>query len=61
MTRFARSKSRRCARNRFRRILIEQLEDRSLLAAMITVNSVLDTDARDSALTLREAILVSSH
>src|SRR5438105_1730308 len=55
-----RSKSRRRARPRFRRIFVEQLEDRSLLAATITVNSVLDTNSRDSALTLREAILISN-
>lgn len=46
--------------NRYRRILLEQLEDRSLLAATITVNSFLDTDTRDDALTLREAILINN-
>ena len=42
---------------RRRRLFFEPLEERSLLAAVITVNSTLDTDVRDSALTLREAIL----
>jgi parallel beta-helix repeat protein len=39
---------------------LEPLEDRALLAAVITVNSVLDSDARDAFLTLREAISVSN-
>src|SRR5436189_3530700 len=49
---------RTCARSR--RLFFEPLEDRSLLAAVITVNSTLDTDARDSFLTLREAILINN-
>src|SRR5262249_7804125 len=48
------------ARPRFRLAFFEPLEERSLLAAVITVNSVLDTNARDSALTLREAMLISN-
>jgi parallel beta-helix repeat protein len=45
---------------RRRRLFFEPLEDRSLLAAIITVNSVLDTNARDDALTLREAIMINN-
>jgi VCBS repeat-containing protein len=45
---------------RSRRMFFEQLEDRSLLAAMITVTSTADTNARDTVLTLREAILVNN-
>jgi hypothetical protein len=53
--------SRRRPRIRPRRLLrAEQLESRSLLAAVITVNSTLDTDERDTVLTLREAIEVSN-
>src|SRR5262245_31951520 len=53
--------SRRLARvyNR-RRLFLEQLEDRSLLAAVITVNSTADSDTRDTVLTLREAVLVNN-
>src|SRR5262245_46585633 len=43
-----------------RRLFVEPLENRSLLAAVITVNSADDTDARDTVLTLREAIEVSN-
>ena len=43
-----------------RRLFFEPLEERSLLAAVITVNSILDTNVRDSALTLREAILINN-
>src|SRR5262245_48148579 len=46
-------------RKRFR-AGIELLEDRRVLAATITVNSTLDTNARDTELTLREAILISN-
>jgi VCBS repeat-containing protein len=59
MPSFRHKPSHRRARERFRRIVVEQLEDRSLLAATITVNSVLDTNVRDNVLTLREAILIS--
>src|SRR5262245_9836527 len=45
---------------RSRRLLLEPLEDRSLLAAVITVNSTLDTDARDAVLTFREAIEINN-
>lgn len=38
----------------------EQLENRALLAAVITVNSTLDSNVRDNFLTLRESILVSN-
>jgi hypothetical protein len=48
------------APTRSRRLFLEPLEDRLLLAATITVNSTLDTDARDDVLTLREAIEVSN-
>ena len=50
----------RGARRRFMPLQFEQLEDRSLLAAIITINSAGDTNLRDSVLTLREAILVSN-
>jgi len=43
-----------------RRLFLERLEDRSLLAAVITVNSTGDLDFRDQELTLREAILVNN-
>jgi hypothetical protein len=46
-------------RKRFR-AMIEPLEDRRVLAATITVNSTLDTNARDSLITLREAISISN-
>jgi hypothetical protein len=49
-----------CAGVRPRRLRVEALEERSLLAAVMTVNSTLDTDARDAVLTLREAIKVSN-
>jgi hypothetical protein len=45
---------------RFFHPLVEQLEDRRLLAAVITVNSTADTNARDAILTLREAILINN-
>src|SRR4051812_19404677 len=60
MKRSPRNVDRSFAHKRFRRVFMEQLEDRSLLAAMITVNSALDIDARDSMLTLREAIMISN-
>jgi hypothetical protein len=46
-------------RKRFR-ATIEPLEDRRVLAATITVNSTLDTNARDAVITLREAISISN-
>src|SRR4051794_32965174 len=46
-------------RQRFR-AAIEPLEDRRVLAATITVNSTLDTNARDAVITLREAIAISN-
>lgn len=52
--------SRRLGKKRFFRPLVEALEDRCLLAAVITVNSTADTNARDTALTFREAILVNN-
>jgi hypothetical protein len=53
--------SHRCLRIRRRRqLLAEQLESRSLLAAVITVNSALDIGAPDDVLTLREAIEISN-
>src|SRR5262245_4472852 len=45
---------------RQRRLLLEPLEDRALLAAVITVNTTADADTRDALLSLREAILVSN-
>ncbi|HMC11963.1 MAG TPA: hypothetical protein VKH44_11760 [Pirellulaceae bacterium] len=51
---------RRKARCRFYQPLVEQFEDRSLLSAIITVNSNADSDDRDSMLTLREAIEISN-
>ncbi|HEY2413883.1 MAG TPA: dockerin type I domain-containing protein [Pirellulaceae bacterium] len=45
---------------RCRRLIVETLETRTLLAATITVNSALDNDVRDAVLTLREAIEVSN-
>jgi hypothetical protein len=42
------------------RPLFETLECRRVLAANITVNSTLDTNARDSVVTLREAISISN-
>ena len=39
---------------------LEPLEPRDLLAAVITVNSTLDTDVRDTVLTLREAIEINN-
>lgn len=51
----------RTSQRRKRTILgFERLENRRLLAAVLTVNSTLDTDARDNFLTLREAILVNN-
>src|SRR5262245_65395029 len=43
-----------------RRLFLEQLEGRSLMAAVITVNSIQDNDVRDESLTLREAIEISN-
>lgn len=43
-----------------RRLFLEPLEDRALLAAVITVNSNVDSNSRDSVLSLREAILVNN-
>ncbi len=56
------TKSRRASprRREFYRPQVEQLEDRQLLATL-TVNTVLDTNARDTVLTLREAILVANN
>lgn len=39
---------------------LEALEDRRLLAAVITVNSTADNNARDAELTLREAMLINN-
>lgn len=50
----------RRAAERSRRTFLEPLESRNLLAAVITVNSTLDTDVRDAVLTLREAIEISN-
>lgn len=57
MGRFANTRRPKC---RFRPLVVEPLEDRSLLSAIITVNSVADTNTRDDALTLREAILINN-
>src|SRR5438876_12283893 len=46
--------------NRSRSLCLERLEQRTLLAAVITVNSADDTDTRDTVLTLREAIEVNN-
>lgn len=46
--------------DRSRSLFMERLEDRSLLAAVITVNSADDADTRDTVLTLREAIEVNN-
>ena len=55
-----RTKLRRSSTRRERHPLgVEGLEARALLA-LVTVNSALDTDTRDSDLTLREAILVTN-
>src|SRR5262245_47258739 len=43
-----------------RRLFLEPLENRSLLSAIITVNSANDADVRDSELTLREAISINN-
>ncbi len=43
-----------------RQLRVEQLEDRRMLAAGITVNSTGDANVRDAFLTLREAILVNN-
>ena len=43
-----------------RPVQFERLEDRTLLAALITVNSTLDSNLRDDFLTIRESILVSN-
>src|SRR6267142_6504943 len=51
---------RRRGGRRLRRLFVEPLEDRALLAAVITVNSVADADARDTVLSLREAILINN-
>ena len=66
--RVSRRKATAQARSRFaafqaafsRRSAFETLEDRRLLAATVTVNSPLDTDARDGVLTLREAIEINN-
>jgi Calx-beta domain-containing protein/GEVED domain-containing protein len=51
----------RRASSRWRRAFFEPLEDRSLLAAIITVNSAGDAiDPNDGVLTLREALSVSN-
>src|SRR5262245_27804717 len=47
-------------RTRNKRPRLEALEDRLAPAAVITVNAVLDSNARDSVLTLREALLVNN-
>src|SRR5262245_55924430 len=41
-------------------LLLERLEDRVAPAALLLVNSALDSDSRDAVLTLREAIEVSN-
>src|SRR5438128_1598465 len=50
-------------RGRSRRLVqrpeVEPLEDRMTPAAILTVNSVADTNVRDNVLTLREAIMVA--
>lgn len=51
---------RRQGRRQYRRLFLEQVEDRRVLAATITVDSTDDSDLRDGALTLREAIEVSN-
>src|SRR5205823_12959577 len=51
---------RRQTRPQWRRAFLEPLEDRSLLAATIIVNSTFDNDVRDNVLTLREAIEVNN-
>ena len=43
-----------------RPLSFERLENRALLAALVTVNSTGDADIRDSELTFREAILVNN-
>src|SRR5262245_26631761 len=48
------------AAQRSRRLFLEPLENRSLLAAVITVNSTGDDDLRDTELTLREAIEINN-
>src|SRR4051812_8694156 len=59
--RSASSRSRRGAFfNRSRSLCLERLEQRTLLAAVITVNPADDTDTRDTVLTLREAIEVNN-
>src|SRR6478609_11320676 len=50
----------RRAAARCRRVFLEPLEDRRLLALTITVNSAADPDVRDNVLTFREAIEVSN-
>jgi uncharacterized repeat protein (TIGR01451 family) len=52
---------RRQGRRQFRRLFLEQFEDRRVLSAIITVNSTDDSDVRDNVLTLREAIEVSNN
>src|SRR3954466_940847 len=51
------SRERRPSRRRLR---FEPLEDRSLLAATITVNSTLDIVAPDNFITLREALEINN-
>src|SRR5262245_25239778 len=48
------------ASQKARRLFLELLENRSLLSAIITVNSANDDDVRNSELTLREAILINN-
>src|SRR5690349_3204564 len=60
-TRSATSRTRRNSFfNRSRSLFLERLEQRTLLAAVITVNSADDTDTRDTVLTLREALEVNN-
>ena len=53
-------KSHRSKSHKQRQLRFERLDDRRLLAAILTVNSVADSDIRDNFLTLREAILVNN-
>src|SRR5947208_15967129 len=54
------SRRRRQGSRQFRRLFLEQLADRRMLSAVITVNSTDDSDIRDNVLTLREAIEVNN-
>src|SRR5262245_16870426 len=51
---------RRRDRTRARRLFVEPLEDRSLLTAVITVNTAADANVRDEVLSLREAIEINN-